>query len=745
MSKRGGRDDIQDTKSSSKLQNLDKKIEELRQWRRGKSSKKNKEIKQLISEVQTEMKEVSRELGTTYKNHKLFKSLAKSKSKDFNRVQFAQANKTLKDLMNKIDKTIQAGEIGDVVEEQKGIVASFERKKEEEGKQGKEGKKSDVKTPSEDDLDDVGVTLEEFNQMNEQEKRSVVTEIKELKTKTPSTPRARSPARQPVRQPAKLPSSSTKRSVGKRTKKDALDFKYTQFKPSFIERMSALVPRGIPGHTFTGYGTPIGEHLNEKITPKSGVDSVSMLHDLYYTMASHEKDDKKRKQLEESADQVFIDQIQKVQKGLSITNPESRYANIALLAMKSKKKSGINLVRFIGEQMKPAEEKQYTDIIRYLKNSKPEDFNKKEFRDNIYNDAFEYLDNPEIEKQREQQQFVTELKQELEEIPKEAKTKPRPRGFFFGDDPDDPDPDPPRGGGGGGSPPSSDDDGDFRDGDDLQEREENLERERQFELRRKRERQRNIQDGFKKRRGARKADKYPNWLRPMYKNVFNQIRKLDLLHSEEWEALEEKTANHLFRVHRGCAESSFDSENYKEKVNNLCETDEKIKYNLPLNKPVFTSLEGKLFGEKIDLRDAPLDYRPSGFLYNIDRKYEGITKEEARKRGVSKVFHRKGYTGRKPFRERTGQTIEPEPIYKNRTMSELMDENIPTRDPIDRTPYEFVKLKECDSYNQVILDEKSGSVEQRDKSRFKPAKQRTIEDVFYNKRFRNKKNIFRYI
>ena len=271
MSKRGGRADIDDPQTTLKLQNLDKKIEEIRQWRRGRSSKNNKEIKQLISEVQTEIKEISSDLGSTYKNHKIFKSLAKSSTKDDNKIQYAQVNKTLKELMNKIDKTIQAGEIGDIVEEQKGIMASLERKREEEQKEGKEGKKSDVKTPSEDDLDDVGLTLEEFLEMNEQEKRSVVTEIKELKTKTPSTPRARSPERQPEKQREKLPSSSLgTRSVGKRTKKDALDFKYTEFKPSFLERMSALVPRAIPGHSFTGYGTPIGEHLNNKITPKSG-------------------------------------------------------------------------------------------------------------------------------------------------------------------------------------------------------------------------------------------------------------------------------------------------------------------------------------------------------------------------------------------------------------------------------------------------------------------------------------------
>jgi len=589
---------------------------------------------------------------------------------------------------------------------------------------------------------------------------------------------------EPAPSPARsLPSSSKpeqQQPTPNQAYNQAIDFKYTEYTPTWKEQLSTLVPRGIPGTKYVGYGTPLGEHLNDKVAPVSGTDVVSMEHDLAYTMASHTRDPKRRKALEDRADIIFIDKMAQVKKKLKFTNPEYLYANIAEKAMRAKQFTGTHLVDYVGEPMKAKERGQYDRLIYYLTNTPAEDYNSQNFRDNIFTNAFSGLKDKEqsgAKQQREsvadaetrlrassgkpapqqepqdQSQFTEELERELRQTPDVQRDIPdisQVRGRI---------------GGGGGGPPDDggDDDPDGNpdeppfDQDDFfnYQRDRQRDMERGFEIDRQREladKQQKLADARKQRKerkgkGGNNYNKKGNpssWLRPMFKNVFEQVRKLDLMHSKEWEDLERKTAYDIFHIPRGCGEGTYESENYMSTPNNLCEADTKVRYNMSLNEPMWSSNK-KMFGEKLDLYTQPEDYAPGEFeLRGLPRSKEGTTRKEAYKNGVAKLFFRKGYVGKKHLQERTGLSIEPEPLSRNITMADVRPDIEPEKDPIDRTQFDYTRLYERDKYRKVCYDEDLGYATERSKKRYKKPKKQGLANRIFIKKLNRKRSIYNY-
>ncbi len=230
------------------------------------------------------------------------------------------------------------------------------------------------------------------------------------------------------------------------------------------------------------------------------------------------------------------------------------------------------------------------------------------------------------------------------------------------------------------------------------------------------------------------------WLRPAFKDIYDQIVKLDAMRSDRIQKLEEETAKELYHILEGQGEGSIESELGLNKVNNFAELDLKNRYNLPVNKKLWSSGDNGRFG-KNQLYTLDRDYYPSGTNFlGLSRVNEGVDRKTADRIGVSRWFQ-KGFGRKREHGHQTGvKTNQPKHLKKNYTMGEFIRETpqMP-RDPIDRSDFDLVKIPmEKQEPAKILNDEPLGKVEDRDKKRFHKQKPKSIRDrMFFKHRNKN--------
>ncbi len=230
------------------------------------------------------------------------------------------------------------------------------------------------------------------------------------------------------------------------------------------------------------------------------------------------------------------------------------------------------------------------------------------------------------------------------------------------------------------------------------------------------------------------------WLRPAFKDIYDQIVKLDAMRSDRIQKLEEETAKELYHILEGQGEGSIESELGLNKVNNFAELDLKNRYNLPVNKKLWSSGDNGRFG-KNQLYTLDRDYYPSGTNFlGLSRVNEGVDRKTADRIGVSRWFQ-KGFGRKREHGHQTGvKTNQPKHLKKNYTMGEFIRETpqMP-RDPIDRSDFDLVKIPmEKQEPAKILNDEPLGKVEDRDNKRFHKQKPKSIRDrMFFKHRNKN--------
>jgi len=353
----------------------------------------------------------------------------------------------------------------------------------------------------------------------------------------------------------------------------------------FISRFSSP-----PGHHYTGAGTPIVDNLyNKKKVPINALDMISMIHDIGYQTATDINDI-------ETADNNMIQDINTV---IEKYNPDPTLRvqlEIAKKALQGKRVlegpgAGITPVDFEANkkylQDNPEVEVALRGILTGFDTIMKADIDitKPEVRTRFVEDInrnrpTEVIKGLERDKPALQAQFREvpslvkeqglEGKMEGEEEGEERSAATELEEFFDVSDP-----------------------AEIKTEQDIQR--EAIERERRRQrmdinlrdyqdfLRNKQMKEQRIQELNKRERGL------PTWLRPEFQKIYDQLDQLAYYSSPEFTEQENKLRYDQDRIRRGQSEQTDMSEQGLNIANNLTEREMKLRYDLPLDKPLWSA------------------------------------------------------------------------------------------------------------------------------------------------------------
>jgi hypothetical protein len=346
-----------------------------------------------------------------------------------------------------------------------------------------------------------------------------------------------------------------------------------------------------PGHHYTGAGTPVVDNIyNKKKVPINALDMISMIHDIGYQTAKDINDI-------ELADNNMISDIETV---IEKYNPDPALRvqlEIAKKALQAKQAvegpgMGITPVDFEANkkylednpEVEVALQGILTDFDQMMKADV--DISKSEVRERFVKG---------INQNRPVEGFIAALERDkpalqaaFREVPSlireqglEGKMEVEPS-----EDKEDEDIVATVGGLGGLGKM-------FEAEREQQERERRAflnrqrmdinERDYQDFLRNKQIKEQRIQELNKRERGL------PTWLRPEFKKIYDQLDQLAYYSSAEFTEQENKLRYDQDRIRRGQSEQTDMSEQGLNIANNLAEREMKLRFNLPLDKPLWSA------------------------------------------------------------------------------------------------------------------------------------------------------------
>ncbi len=348
----------------------------------------------------------------------------------------------------------------------------------------------------------------------------------------------------------------------------------------------------LPGHVYTGAGTPIVQNIfnepEEKVRPVNALDQIAMIHDLEYQLATDINHIN-------NADRSMITAIDVIltDRGSELGPREIGELQAARFALKTKQTlegggAAMTPVDFeankkylkanpeIGESMR--------NIINYYDRDGQFDILDKDERDNFLNH---------IRKTFKPQGAIKVLQQEkpaLQNVRPKIPPLAREQGlegkfeaeegeeiseeFFDVSDP-----------------------AEIKTEEDIEREQKERERrafinrqrmdinERDYQdfLRNKQIKEQRIQELNKRERGL------PTWLRPEFQKIYDQLDQLAYYSSAEFTEQENKLRYDQDRIRRGQSEQTDMSEQGLNIANNLAEREMKLRYNLPLDKPLWSA------------------------------------------------------------------------------------------------------------------------------------------------------------
>ena len=349
----------------------------------------------------------------------------------------------------------------------------------------------------------------------------------------------------------------------------------------------------LPGHVYTGAGTPIVQNIfnepEEKVSPLNGLDQIAMIHDLEYQLATNITDIV-------NADRSMIAAIDELltDRASELGPREIGELQAAKFALKTKQTlegggDGMTPVNY--EKNKeylrenPDVAQSMRDIISYYDRDGQFDILDKDQRD----DFLTYIRRtfrPEgpikvLKQDKPALQKITANKPSLGPVDKGLEGK-----MEVEEDKEDEDIVATVGGLG--------DLGNMFEAErEQQERERRAflnrqrmdinERDYQDFLRNKQIKEQRIQELNKRERGL------PTWLRPEFKKIYDQLDQLAYYSSAEFTEQENKLRYDQDRIRRGQSEQTDMSEQGLNIANNLAEREMKLRFNLPLDRPLWSA------------------------------------------------------------------------------------------------------------------------------------------------------------
>ena len=355
------------------------------------------------------------------------------------------------------------------------------------------------------------------------------------------------------------------------------------------------------GHHYTGSGTPVVDHIfNKQKVPVDELDQLAMMHDIEYQLARN-IDDIKR------ADQTMIGDIDELLGRGNIPQLSFKYLNLvaARTALTAKDYTGFNTVDFEKNAEYLDNNPKVLEALRSIQNAYNDGINKhrlanprqpgfdiqsednrKQFMDMI--NEVRPVGDIEILKQAKpalQAQF-REVPSLVKEQGLEGKMEGQEEFEEPSEDKEDEDIVATVGGLGGLGKM-------FEAEREQQERERRAflnrqrmdinERDYQDFLRNKQIKEQRIQELNKRERGL------PQWLRPEFKKIYEQLDQLAYYSSPEFTEAENKLRYDQDRIRRGQSEQTDMSEQGLNIANNLTEREMKLRFDLPLDKPLWSA------------------------------------------------------------------------------------------------------------------------------------------------------------
>ncbi len=365
--------------------------------------------------------------------------------------------------------------------------------------------------------------------------------------------------------------------------------------PQSQSLMGAVISRfsSPPGHHYTGAGTPVVDNIyNKKKVPINALDMISMIHDIGYQTAQDINDI-------ETADNNMITDIDYVIKN---NNPDPALRvqlEIAKKALQGKRAlegpgAGITPVDFEVNKKYLQDNPEIEIALRGILTQFNElmkadiDITKPEVRTRFVeginmNRPTEIIrglerDKPALEAAfREVPPLVREqgLEGKMEGEERSAITEQEVSEEFF--DVSDP--------------------AEVKTEEDIEREQKERERrafinrqrmdinERDYQdfLRNKQIKEQRIQELNKRERGL------PTWLRPEFQKIYDQLDQLAYYSSAEFTEQENQLRYDQDRIRRGQSEQTDMSEQGLNIANNLAEREMKLRYNLPLDKPLWSA------------------------------------------------------------------------------------------------------------------------------------------------------------
>ena len=346
-----------------------------------------------------------------------------------------------------------------------------------------------------------------------------------------------------------------------------------------------------PGHHYTGAGTPVVDNIyNKKKVPINALDMISMIHDIGYQTATEINDI-------ERADDNMIQDIDTV---IEKYNPDPglrvqlEIAKKALQAKKAVEGPGMGITPVDFEANKkylednPEIEVALQGILTGFDQMMKADvdISKSEVRERFINDinrnrpteniAGLERDKPALQAQfREVPSLVKERGLEGKMEGQEGEEGEEVSEEFF--DVSDP--------------------AEIKTEEDIEREQQERERrafitrqrmdinERDYQdfLRNKQIKEQRIQELNKRERGL------PQWLRPEFKKIYEQLDQLAYYSSPEFTEAENKLRYDQDRIRRGQSEQTDMSEQGLNIANNLTEREMKLRFDLPLDRPLWSA------------------------------------------------------------------------------------------------------------------------------------------------------------